>query len=139
VELSLRTNFKYSFINTADISTALVNPFTNELWICTANRGVYIKDLETGSIIPFSFNIRADRADNNLYIHEALVDSTGTIWFAGQEGLWCKPRDREHGLKIDFAGTAYVEHEVYSIELDRQGIIWCLRPVFRFYQEIIPG
>lgn len=125
VELSIRTNFKYSFINTADISTALINPHTKQLWICTATKGVYIKNLETGNIKPFSFKILDDRADNNLYIHEALLDSTGNIWFAGPEGLWCKPKDHEHGLKIDFAGTAYMDNEVYSIELDKQGNIWC--------------
>jgi signal transduction histidine kinase/ligand-binding sensor domain-containing protein/DNA-binding response OmpR family regulator len=125
VEVSPRTNFKYSFINSADISTALFNPHTNELWMCTATKGVYMKNLETGNIKAFSFKIRAGRADNNLYIHEALLDSTGNIWFAGPEGLWCKPKDRENGLKIEFAGTAYVDNEVYSIELDRQGNIWC--------------
>jgi len=125
VELSPRTNFKYSFINSADISTALLNPHTNELWMCTSTKGVYKKNLETGIIQAFSFKIKAGRADNNLNIHEALLDSAGTIWFAGPEGLWCKPKDREDGLKINFAGTAYVDNEVYSIELDRQGNIWC--------------
>jgi len=125
VELALRTNFKYSFINSTAISTALLNPHTRELWICTATKGVYTKNLETGNIESFSFNILADRADNNLYIHETLLDSAGNIWFAGPEGLWCKPKDREHGWKIEFAGTAYMDNEVYSIELDRKGNIWC--------------
>jgi len=125
VEISPRTNFKYSFINSADISTALLNPYTNELWICTATKGVYVKNLETSGIEAFSFKIYADRAENNLYIHEALLDSTGNIWFAGPDGLWCKPAEGAHGFKVEFSGTLYSDNEVYSIEQDRQGNIWC--------------
>jgi signal transduction histidine kinase/DNA-binding response OmpR family regulator/ligand-binding sensor domain-containing protein len=125
VELSPRTNFKYSFINSAGISTALDVPQTGELWICTATKGVYVKNQATGEIRSFSFEIGSDRADNNLYIHEALSDSGGNIWLAGPEGLWCKAHDREHAFRIHFSGTGYMDNEVYSIELDSQGKIWC--------------
>ena len=125
VELSPRTNFKYSFINSADISTALEVPQTGELWMCTATKGVYVKNQATGEIRSFSFEISSDRADNNLYIHEALSDSSGNVWLAGPEGLWCKTHDREHAFRIDFSGTGYADNEVYSIALDRQGKIWC--------------
>ncbi|KPL20286.1 MAG: hypothetical protein AMS23_11220, partial [Bacteroides sp. SM1_62] len=60
VELSPRTNFKYSFINSADISTVMIIPQSKELWICTVAKGVYIKNLETGEIKSFSFKIEAN-------------------------------------------------------------------------------
>ena len=125
VMFSPQTNFKYSFLNDADISTGLLDPNTRKLWICTASKGIYVKDLESGVISAYWLKPGESQSTNNIYINKILMDSRGGIWFASPEGLWHKSSGSPDGKKVDFENTSYDNNEVFYIEQDNDGNIWC--------------
>ena len=107
-EIAQKTDFKYSFINNTDIQAILLNPEMNELWVATANKGVYVKNIETNVVEPYFLRPNEGRNRNNIFISRILCDSNKTIWFASPEGLWHKFADKnlsfQHCFRVPFPG-----------------------------------
>ena len=67
IQIVPNTNFKYSFINNTGISTALLDPEKNQLWICTANKGVYTK--KSGKPLkPYLLEPNESQSINNIIV-----------------------------------------------------------------------
>jgi signal transduction histidine kinase/ligand-binding sensor domain-containing protein/DNA-binding NarL/FixJ family response regulator len=125
VMFSPQTNFKYSFLNDADISTGLFDLNSRKLWICTASKGIYVKDLESGVISAYWLKPGESQSANNIYINKILLDSKGGIWFASPQGLWHKPGNSTEIKRVNFPNTGYVNNEVFYVTQDKDGNIWC--------------
>jgi signal transduction histidine kinase/DNA-binding response OmpR family regulator/ligand-binding sensor domain-containing protein len=125
IMFSPQTNFKYSFLNDADLTTGLLDPNTGELWICSASKGIYVKDPETDAIRTFLLKPGESQSANNIFVNKMLMDSEGGIWFASPEGLWYKAAGSEEAKRIDFHNTTYMNNEVSYIEQDKDGRLWC--------------
>jgi signal transduction histidine kinase/DNA-binding response OmpR family regulator/ligand-binding sensor domain-containing protein len=124
IEISPTSDFKYSFINNADIITALYEPGKNLLWVCTAKKGIYVKNIVSKTVNPYYLKKNEDQAANNIYIKKIILDNDGNIWFAGSEGLWRKPYDDTDCKKIYFPVSEFGT-EIFDIEQDENGNIWC--------------
>jgi signal transduction histidine kinase/DNA-binding response OmpR family regulator/ligand-binding sensor domain-containing protein len=125
IMFSPQTNFKYSFINDAEITTGLLDPDTRKLWICTANKGIYVKDLTSGVISAYWLKPGESQSANNIYINKIMMDSRGGIWFASPQGLWHKPINSTEVKRVDFPNTGYGNNEVFYVAQDKDGNIWC--------------
>lgn len=123
-EIAQKTDFKHSFINNTDIQCVFFHPEMNELWVATANKGVYIKDLENNTVEPYFLRQNEGRNRNNIFINRILSDNYNNLWFASPEGLWCKFANTQICRQIKLPETDF-PNEVITIELDNEGKLWC--------------
>jgi signal transduction histidine kinase/ligand-binding sensor domain-containing protein/DNA-binding response OmpR family regulator len=125
IQIVRNTDFKYSFINNTGISTAMLDAYSNQIWICTIDKGIYIKDRSTRVIRPYLLKPAESQAANNILVKNILLDNQGNIWFASNIGLWYKPHDAESPRKIEIQSPLINNVEVLDIEIDYKGKIWC--------------
>ncbi|MGY9041886.1 MAG: two-component regulator propeller domain-containing protein [Alphaproteobacteria bacterium] len=119
IQIVPNTNFKYSFINNTGISTALLDPEKNQLWICTANKGVYTK--ESGKPLkPYLLEPNESQSINNIIVKKILRDNQGNMWFASTRGLYYKNKNEISPKKIKLENN-----EIRDITIDYEGNIWC--------------
>lgn len=119
IQIVPNTNFKYSFINNTGISTALLDPEKNQLWICTANKGVYTK--KSGKPLkPYLLEPNESQSINNIIVKKILRDNQGNMWFASTRGLYYKNKNEISPKKIKLENN-----EIRDITIDYEGNIWC--------------
>ena len=92
IQIVPNTDFKYSFINNTGISTALLDPKKDRLWLCTTDKGVYTK--ESGKPLkPFLIEPNESQSINNVVVKKILLDNVGNLWFTSNRGLFCKSKN----------------------------------------------
>ena len=99
IQIVPNTDFKYSFINNTGISTALLDPDKNQLWICTTNKGVYTK--KSGKPLkPYLLEPNESQSINNIIVKKILLDNQGNMWFLSTRGLYYRNKNEISPKKI---------------------------------------